>query len=165
MSGEATYSPGNCTWYVAHTLAWVQGGWGDAWHWAPAALAAGLLETSVPTVGSVVVYAAGDGYSTFGHVAIVILVYSATQFRVSEMNFVGFNQVDERDSSTHDVAAFILPPGTQPGQGAGVTGPTDSSAPGAASAAWAGWQDWLNNGADAEINHLKSAKAILDAIS
>lgn len=165
MSGQDTYSPGNCTWYVADQLSWVQGGWGDAWHWAPAALAAGLQETSRPTVDSVVVYGAGDGYSVFGHVAIVIRVYSYTEFRVSEMNFAGFNQVDERDSNLGDVVAFILPPGGQPGQGAGVTGPSDSSQPGAASVAWGGIQDWLNNGADAEIQRLRHAKAVLDAIT
>lgn len=165
MAGQDTYDFGQCTWYVASTLAWVQGRWGNAYQWAVNAAHSGLSLTTIPTLGSVVVYGAGGGYSEFGHVAIVIAVYSPTQFLVSEMNFVAWDQIDQRVSNMGDVVAFILPPGV--GAGAGLGGPTGSGAgsPDAVLVEWRGLADWLNQGADGYIARLRRARAILDQIA
>lgn len=164
MAGEDTYTFGNCTWYVARTLGWVQGGWGNATEWAASAQARGFQETPVPTVGAVVVYAAGVHYSEFGHVAIVAAVYSPYSFLVSEMNFVAFDTVDQRISNLVDVEAFILPPGVSAGTG----GPTGTGG-GAGSAdgvrlEWAGLQDYLNGGVDQQIATWRQLQDFVNAI-
>lgn len=111
MSNEASYTFGNCTYYVAKVLDWVPAGLGDAKDWLANAQAKGLPTTNIPTPGSVVVYGAGQGMSPFGHVAIVQSLNGDGTFNVSEMNFAGFNQVDTRRSTMSDVQGFILPPG------------------------------------------------------
>ena len=122
MAGTETYYFGECTYYCARELGWVRGGWGNATDWCLNAARSGLAETMIPTVGAVVVYAAGDGYSTFGHCAIVRTVGVGDQFLVSEMNYVAWNYVDDRWSSSYDVECFILPPGVAPGTGGGLGG-------------------------------------------
>jgi len=72
-----------------------------------------------PQPGAVVVYAAGDGYSEFGHVGLVTEVYSNDSFLVREMNFTAWNQYDLRVSNRYDVEAWLLAPGTVPGLGGG----------------------------------------------
>lgn len=52
--------------------------------------------------------------SSFGHVALVQSLNGDGTFNVSEMNFTGFNQIDTRRSTMHDVQGFILPPGSKP---------------------------------------------------
>lgn len=148
MAGQSTYAFGNCTWYVAGELGWVQGGWGNAGDWAAAAARAGFSETMTPTVGAVVVYAAGDGYSTFGHCAVVEALAGPGQFQVREMNYVAFDTVDHRVSNMFDVAAFILPPGVAAGSsgppplGAG-SGPVPQGF-GEMVAAWGYLRQWTN---------------------
>lgn len=115
MAGESSYTPGNCTWYLARLLAWVRGGWGNAYQWAAHAQAQGFHLTSTPTVGAVVVYGPGHGYSAWGHVAVVRAVYPLRLFLVSEMNAVGLYVVSSRVSNTYGVTAFILPPGVAAG--------------------------------------------------
>jgi hypothetical protein len=103
------YAPGNCTWWVAYNRP-VPQDLGDAWEWLGNAAAHGLATSTEPTPGSIVVYARGDGYSTYGHVALVIGV-QAGSFTVSEMNYVGLGVVDERTSPWPDpthVEGFIL---------------------------------------------------------
>lgn len=112
MSNELSYAFGNCTYFVAKTLPWIPGGLGDAYQWLSNARAKGLQTSTTPVVGSVVVYGQGNGYSNFGHVAVVRALNGDGTFQVSEMNFVGFNQTDTRKSTMKDVAGFILPPGT-----------------------------------------------------
>lgn len=164
MSGEGTYTFGNCTWYVARTLGWVQGGWGNATDWAASAAARGFQETATPTVGSVVVYRAGAHYSEFGHVAIVIAVYSPYSFLVSEMNFVGFDVVDQRVSNLVDVEAFILAPGMAPGSGGpSGTGGGSGSADGVR-VEWSGLQDYLNGGVEQQIATWRQLQDFVNAI-
>lgn len=115
MGGEATYTAGNCTWYVAHRLSWVKGGWGNAYQWTAAARRAHLSTSRYPVDGSIVVYGHGDGYSSLGHVAIVERVHSSETFDVAEMNYTGLGLVDRRTSNMHGVDAFILPPGVVAG--------------------------------------------------
>jgi hypothetical protein len=103
------FTPGNCTWWAAFNHLVPQ--WtpdGDAWHWYGNAIRDGIATSRSPSVGAVVVYQRGSAYGKFGHVAIVIAV-GPKSFRVSEMNFIGLNKIDERDSPWPDgnVAGFI----------------------------------------------------------
>jgi hypothetical protein len=106
---HAGYVPGNCTWWVAHNRL-VPGSLGDAWQWLGDAAVAGFATSAQPALGAVVVYKREGGYSSLGHVAIVIAI-SATDFTVSEMNYLGLGIVDERESPWPDpahVEGFIL---------------------------------------------------------
>lgn len=164
MSGQDTYTFGECTWYVASTLPWVQGGWGNATDWPPNAARAGFQLTGVVTLGAVVAYAAGDGYSDFGHVAIVVRVDGPAVFLVSEMNFVGWDLVDQRVSNMHDVEAFILPPGVAPGSGSGSPGGGGAGTADAARVEWAGLQGYLNAGVETHLAWLRTLQARMDAL-
>ena len=165
MAGANTYMFGECTWYVATELPWVRGGWGDAYQWAAAAGGEGFAETDIPTVGAVVVYAAGSGYSAFGHVAIVRAVYSLNSFLVSEMNYAAFDQVDDRVSTMYDVDRFILPPGVAPGSTGGGLGGGAGSGFGDASTAWGSFADFLNNEADYLIARANGVHNAMGAIA
>lgn len=101
-----SYPGGQCTYWVALHFP-VPPSLGNAADWYANAAARGLQETETPTVGSVAVYAAGNGYSSLGHVAYVVAV-SGNTFTVSEMNYLGVWMVDERTSSLSDVEGFIL---------------------------------------------------------
>ncbi len=163
MAGEDTYDFGECTWYCAHDRWWVRGGWGNATDWAGNAARDGLQLTMVPTLGAVVDYAAGNGYSTFGHVAVVRQVYGSDSFLVSEMNYVAWDEVDERVSNLHDVEAFILPPGVQPGGGGPPPGGGGSGAVDAALLEWASLQQYLNSGIDSHLYWLRLLQQRADA--
>ena len=164
MAGEETYTFGNCTWYVARSLGWVRGGWGNATDWAAAALRQGFQETSEPTVGAVVAYRAGPNYSIYGHVGFVLQVYSRFSFLVSEMNFSAFDEVDQRVSSLEDVEAFILPPGVAAGSGAGVTLGQGSGSADEVRLEWAGIQDYLNQGLPQQVQQWRQLTDFVGAI-
>jgi surface antigen len=115
VSNAASYAWGNCTYYVASLLSWIPGNLGNAFQWTTNAQRDGLAVSSMPAVGSAVVYAAGGGYSSFGHVAVVDQVNNDGTFNVEEMNFLGLNQVDTRRSTMADVEGFILAPGNSTG--------------------------------------------------
>lgn len=144
MAGESTYYFGYCTWYVAHTLAWVRGGWGNAYQWAANALRDGFQLTTLPTVGAVVVYGPGHGYSAWGHVAIVRAVIPPGLFLVQEMDAVAWNVVSERVSNLYGVTAFILPPGVSAGAPPPAAISTQTPAVEAVSAAWSRFTDARN---------------------
>lgn len=112
-----SYYPGQCTWGACQWAGWIPEHLGDGGDWAANAAAMGYAVTGTPTVGSVVCYARGNGYSDFGHVAGVTAVYGDGTFQVHEMNYIAPYQWDDRISSTYDVAGFILPPGVSPGAG------------------------------------------------
>lgn len=156
-----TYDLGECTWGVCEAAGWVPEQLGNATDWAGNAAAQGFQLTLTPTVGSVVVYAAGGGYSDFGHVGLVSAVYGPDSFLVHEMNFAAWDVYDDRVSNLGDVEAFILPPGVGPGLGggAGVTG----GGPGSADdvrIAWGGLQDWLNQGARDDVARLQAVVSL-----
>jgi LysM repeat protein len=98
---------GQCTFYVASRIpiAWM----GDAWTWFGSAKAYGWQVGSVPRSGSIVVTWESQLY---GHVAVVEQVYSDGSFRISEMNFVGWNVVDQRLVRPGHVPmiGFLYPP-------------------------------------------------------
>lgn len=137
-----SYDPGQCTAGACQNAPWVEDGWGNGGDWAASARAAGFQVTSVPTVGAVVCYCAGNGYSDFGHVALVTAVHSDGTFEVYEENYVAPYVFDSRNSQDYDVCGFILPPGTAPGTpgqsslGEGAAAPTGAGAT-AVSNAWA----------------------------
>lgn len=118
-----SYFPGECTRGACDYAGWVQDGWGNAWQWVSSAQNAGFNTTMVPTPGSVVVYGIGFGYSDFGHCGVVLDVGQGNQFLVHEMNYIGWNQYDDRWSSMVDVTGFILAPGMSAGPGGGGQGP------------------------------------------
>lgn len=131
-----SYLFGECTWYACTQSSFIPEGLGNATDWLADARAQGLRIGSVPVAGAVVVYAAGGGYSEFGHVGVVRQVYSPGSFLVSEMNFTAWDQTDLRISSLADVEGFIYPPDgyVPPGGGQQVGG--DPGGSGDAANAW-----------------------------
>jgi surface antigen len=118
-----SYAFGNCTQGACLDNPWIPDGLHDGGDWAFNAIGFGLSVTMVPTVGAVVSYCRGHGYSDFGHVGTVLQVAADGRFLVREMNFVAFDAYDDRWSTAYDVCGFILPPGAQPGRGANAPGP------------------------------------------
>ena len=88
--GVNHFAYGYCTWYVANRryVPW----FGNAIDWWPNARAYGYPEGSKPVVGSIMV----SRESPIGHVAYVESVSGDGSFVVSEMNFAGWNVVDNR---------------------------------------------------------------------
>jgi surface antigen/LysM repeat protein len=98
---------GQCTYYVASrtAIAWM----GDAWTWFGSAKAYGWQVGVVPRVGSIEVTWESQLY---GHVAYVEQVYADGSYRISEMNFVGWNVVDQRlvKPGRVPLIGFLYPP-------------------------------------------------------
>ncbi len=94
------FAYGYCTWYVAtrRCVPWL----GNAKDWYGAAAGMGYKEGGLPVPGAIVVFRPGvDGVSSLGHVAYVEAVgpaegIPAGSFKLSEMNFAGWNVVDYR---------------------------------------------------------------------
>jgi hypothetical protein len=84
---------GQCTWWAAYNrhVTWN----GNAADWLANASAQGFHTQPTPTVGAIVVYRPGSGYSQLGHVAVVIAV-SSTTYTISEMYFISFGEVNTR---------------------------------------------------------------------
>lgn len=163
MACESYYF-GECTWGACEYAYWVPEGLGNAGDWAANAAARGYQVTDVPTIGSVVVYGAGDGYSNFGHCGVVIDVAGNGQFLVHEMNYVAWDQYDDRWSSAYDVVGFILQPGTSPGAGPPSTGLGGPGPGGELAVAWGTLaQDW-NQTVTQEVSMLVGFIQNMDAI-
>lgn len=137
----SSYDWGECTWYVCDQLPWVPEFLGNATDWLLNAQAQGLPTGDFPLDGAVVVYAKDDGYSEWGHVAIVTAVHPDGTFTVREMNFTGFDEVDYRVSNFYDVEGFIYPPGTDTSGGGGQQQGGPPQQTGDIRSAWAdlGW--------------------------
>ena len=107
------FAYGQCTWYVAsrRCIPWA----GNARDWYANAARSGYREGHSPAVGAVVAFwPGGDGASAIGHVGYVEAVGPASgipagEFRLSEMNFNGWNRVDERilRSNSSGIQGFI----------------------------------------------------------
>lgn len=156
-----SYYYGECTYGACIDAGWIPDGLGNGGDWAANAGRFGLQVTDIPTVGAAVCYAAGDGYSSFGHCGIVRAVGVNGQFLVHEMNFVAFAQYDDRWSNTFDVAGFVLPPGVSPGsspaQGRGGPGPVADM--------YTTWSTFVGDWSftvPEHINRLRTARALLD---
>ena len=107
------FAYGFCTYYVAtrRCVPWL----GNADSWYIAAAQMGYKEGSQPIPGAIVVFKPGvDGVSSEGHVAYVEAVGPAEgiptgDFKLSEMNFAGWNEVDYRviSNTSADIEGFI----------------------------------------------------------
>lgn len=88
--GGNHFAYGYCTWYVANrrNIPWM----GNAIDWWPNAGAYGYAEGALPAVGAVMV----TRESPIGHVAYVESVGGDGSWTVSEMNYAGWNIVDNR---------------------------------------------------------------------
>ena len=104
---------GQCTWWAARNrqVTWS----GNAGDWLVNARALGVETSALPSPGAIVVYHPGAGYSELGHVAIVI-AFSSSSYSVSEMNFLGWGEVNTRTVPWPDphVSGFIPLVGGQP---------------------------------------------------
>jgi surface antigen len=107
------FAYGFCTYYVAtrRCVPWL----GNASSWYIAAAQMGYKEGRLPVAGAIVVFWPGvDGVSSEGHVAYVEAVgpaegIPAGDFKLSEMNFAGWNRVDYRviSNTSNDIEGFI----------------------------------------------------------
>jgi surface antigen len=94
------FAYGQCTWYVASRRCVPWGGNADMWYYNAARM--GFPEGHTPVPGAIVVFwPGGDGASRIGHVAYVEAVGPAAgipagYFKLSEMNFNGWNRVNYR---------------------------------------------------------------------
>lgn len=89
-SGGHLFPPGYCTWYVAKKVGGVKWG-GNAISWLKNAQAMGVPTGRKPVTGSIMV----STESRVGHVALVTAI-DGNRFKVTEMNYAGFNKVSER---------------------------------------------------------------------
>ncbi len=120
--------PGQCTfwalWNWANPAVTLLGGNADQF-WGRAQ-SMGIATSPTPVVGSIVVWGASAGYSSFGHVAIVVAVTPTLHtFVVSEQNFLTPWEVDYRVVSSTpggvgygNLQGFLLP-ATGPGPAIG----------------------------------------------
>jgi surface antigen len=107
------FAYGFCTYYVAsrRCVPWL----GNARSWYIAAAQMGFKEGRTPVAGAIVVFWPGvSGVSWEGHVAYVEAVgpaqgIPAGSFKLSEMNFAGWNRVDYRgiSNTSSDIEGFI----------------------------------------------------------
>ena len=106
-SGYPDHFPyGQCTWWAAYNrpVTWN----GNAGDWLANAAAEGVPIASEPSLGAIVVYPPQPGYSSYGHVAVVVAV-TPTTYTVSEMNYLSWGRVDVRTIAWPDprVGGFI----------------------------------------------------------
>lgn len=161
---SAAYAYGWCTYWAAVRCPWIPAGLGNADTWPIRAPAHGLQVTMIPTVGSVVCYGPGNGYSALGHVGVVVTVFSASSFEVSEMAYVAWNRTDLRTSTMQDVAGFILPPGVAPGAVVVIPPPAPAPGLGGARSAWASLASWIDAGLPAVRSALNAINGQLGGI-
>lgn len=93
-SGPNHFTRGYCTWYVAtrRYVPW----YGDAHEWYYNARAYGRSVGKTPVAGAIMV----TWESSWGHVAYVERVNGDGSFTVSEMNYIGYNRVSSRTTTT-----------------------------------------------------------------
>jgi hypothetical protein len=159
-----SYPAGECTSYVCQQLSFVGDSWGNATDWLNSGIAAGFNHGSQPYPCAIVVYAQGDGYSAYGHVAIVRAVYAPDQFLVTEMNFVEHGVVNSRVSNMYDVEGFVLPPAGFSCEGGGDPG-GGGTGPAELAGAWASFADALNNYWPDRIREIAGYNAQLDNLT
>jgi surface antigen len=107
------FAYGFCTYYVAtrRCVPWL----GNARSWYIAAAEMGYKEGRIPVAGAIVVFWPGvGGVSSEGHVAYVEAAGPAAgipagSFKLSEMNYAGWNRVDYRviSDASADIEGFI----------------------------------------------------------
>jgi surface antigen len=106
--GGDDYAFGYCTYWAALRREQigdpVPNNWGNASTWADGAEAMGLLVNHTPSVGAIM--QTGGGYGGYGHVAFVEKVNSDGSWTVSEMNYSGWDVVDERTLPAADASQY-----------------------------------------------------------
>jgi len=112
------YAYGNCTYYVATRYPNIYPYLGNAKDWIGNAKKQGYTVLKKPVPDSIAVYGPGNGYSALGHVAVVDSVNADGTFNVTEMNYRGYDVIDNRISSMRGVIGFIIPPGSTYGANA-----------------------------------------------
>jgi surface antigen len=112
-STSNTYDFGYCTYWAAlrreQADSPIPNNWGNANTWADNALLAGYDVDHVPTKGAVMQTTAGS----LGHVAYVDAVSLDGGWTISEMNFRGWDIVDERTLTRSDAAQYSFIHGKQ----------------------------------------------------
>ena len=111
LAANDTYAFGNCTYWVALLRARagdpIPNTWGNAITWAVRAKADGYLVDQTPTVGSIMQDPNAPG--GLGHVAYVETVNSQTgSWTISEMNRVGFDEVDTRIMPASSTSSYYF---------------------------------------------------------
>lgn len=98
-----TFAYGQCTWYAAsrRPVPWV----GDAWMWYGNAKAMGYQVGQTPEPGAFMITWESPWY---GHVAYVEQVNEDGSFVISEMNYKGWDQIDERTVVPADFSKIRL---------------------------------------------------------
>jgi surface antigen len=103
------YDFGNCTWWVAYLRMKINdpipNTWGNAITWAYRAKADGYMVDHIPSYSAIMQDPNAPG--GLGHVAFVTRVDQMSgAWTISEMNRVGFDEVDTRDMSAADALAY-----------------------------------------------------------
>lgn len=106
--GGNGYAYGYCTYWAASRRAQigrpVPNNWGNAATWADGARAMGMRVDHIPEAGAVM--QVGGGWGGFGHVAFVERVNPDGSWTISEMNFSGWNVVDQRTLSAGEAGSY-----------------------------------------------------------
>ncbi|HEV2412784.1 MAG TPA: CHAP domain-containing protein [Candidatus Saccharimonadales bacterium] len=106
--GGDGYAFGYCTYWAALRRQQigdpVPNNWGNASTWADGAEAMGLTVNHTPSYGAVMQTA--GGYGGYGHVAFVESVNSDGSFTISEMNYAGWDVVDQRTLPASDAGLY-----------------------------------------------------------
>lgn len=118
---EDLYPVGECTYYIKTRYAQLSNAMGNAVDWLVNAKRNGYQIIGQPAPDTVVVFKPGCyGTGSYracynkpdGHVAVVDHVYDDGTFLVSEMNYNGWNYIDQRRTTTAGVAGYFVPPGS-----------------------------------------------------
>jgi len=111
---QSSYTPGQCTWYVAGTNSWIPPGLGNAVSWLTNAPAKGLRTGKTPVPGAVAVLEPGTpglNVSSDGHVMDVVSVKGDTvTVRDMNWNYKPF-QVSTHSLAASSISGYIYPPG------------------------------------------------------
>jgi surface antigen len=106
--GGDGYAFGYCTYWAAMRRAQigdpVPNNWGNASTWADGAEAMGLLVNHTPSYGAIM--QTSGGYGGEGHVAFVESVNSDGSWTISEMNYAGWDVVDNRTLPASDASLY-----------------------------------------------------------
>jgi surface antigen len=106
VSTSNTYDFGYCTYWAAlrreQTNRPIPNNWGNANTWADRAVLAGYTVGRVPVAGAIMQTTAGP----LGHVAYVEAVSLDGSWTISEMNFKGWDIVDERTLTRSDTKNY-----------------------------------------------------------
>jgi surface antigen len=101
-----TYMYGYCTFWAAKRREEIgkpiPNNWGDAHTWDDRAVAAGYMVNHQPAQNAIMETDAGP----LGHVAFVESVAADGSWKISEMNFKGWDQVDTRTLKASDAAQY-----------------------------------------------------------